>query len=235
MYTDISQAQLGANEFLKSRAATAADKAQAASAVYPEISERGASLLDAVLLSDPVSRPTASALVKFLNISEESADGDDGRLSKALADKDAALIKVDETTSALAKKDAALTKVLAEKDAAVTEVDATISALAKKDAALTKVLAEKDAALTEVDATISALAKKDAALTKVLAEKDAALTEVGGKNASLAEIYAHNLELTRKLAEKDAALDALDAKNYALATELAAARFWLKKSAASMQ
>ena len=179
MYTGISQAQLGANAFLKSRAATAADKVQAASAVYPEISERGASLLDAVLLSDPVSRPTASALVKFLNISEESADGDDGRLSKALADKDAALIKVDETTSALAKKDAALTKVLAEKDAALTEVD--------------------------------------------------------GKKSSLAAIYAHNLELTRKLAEKDSALVSLDAKNSALATELAAARFWLKKSAASMQ
>ena len=86
---------------------------------YRDIGEHGASLLDRMLRSDNVARPTASELVAFLGVADVSAGGN------ALAEKDDALAAKD---AALASKDAAL----AAKDAALAAKDATLaSALAQ--------------------------------------------------------------------------------------------------------
>ena len=68
---------------------------------YPDIGDRGASLVDRVLQSDHVARPTASELVASLSV---HALSEDDALLTALAEKDAAL----------AEKDGALALALAQ-------------------------------------------------------------------------------------------------------------------------
>ena len=109
MYTGTPQLQLATNAFLKARVATTADKAQTASVTYPEISEQGISVLDAVLQSDPVSRPTADELWGLLD-NTDASDGNDA-LARALAAKEDALVRLAKTDSALV---ATLTEALAE-------------------------------------------------------------------------------------------------------------------------
>ena len=66
MHTNTPVKDVGGNRYIKACAKPDAEARPPARAAYPEMDERGASLLHKMLQRDPAVRPTADKLVQFL-------------------------------------------------------------------------------------------------------------------------------------------------------------------------